>query len=354
MSGKGKAVLASIAAMILVGCASGGGGGGSEPRPTQPPAPSAAQSASDCGTVNGYPVQCIPYLPFGGARSAPPSPQLPSYSTKFENWWAPASQWKQGPLLSVSELPQSTAGRIAEVNVRYDAVGNLTHFSAADYGAGTIHFYYRAGTLARLGQPAIDVGTDGSVPWGYPTEGVAKTPFLDLHANVVALVANPHGTDWNYQSFGVWNRNSWSGGRIGATSFGAATPASAVPTTGTATFIGKLAGFYVSPTGQGSAAAAELSVAANFSSRSLTLASSGTMIEVGKATAAPNLNLGGTLTYATGTNAFAGSLANAGGTLGGRSTGQFYGPAAQELGGVFNLKSPTTAEAFVGAYGAKR
>jgi len=40
--------------------------------------------------------------------------------------------------------------------------------------------------------------------------------------------------------------------------------------------------------------------------------------------------------------------------MSGASSGQFYGPVAQELGGEFVLKSATTAETFVGAYGAKR
>jgi hypothetical protein len=40
--------------------------------------------------------------------------------------------------------------------------------------------------------------------------------------------------------------------------------------------------------------------------------------------------------------------------MSGRSNGQFYGPAAQELGGVFSLKSSTTMETLTGAYGAKR
>jgi hypothetical protein len=40
--------------------------------------------------------------------------------------------------------------------------------------------------------------------------------------------------------------------------------------------------------------------------------------------------------------------------MSGASKGQFYGPTAQELGGVFTLKSPTTAEMFTGAFGGKR
>ena len=70
--------------------------------------------------------------------------------------------------------------------------------------------------------------------------------------------------------------------------------------------------------------------------------------------AAPQLDLSGTLSYGPGSARFSGTLANAGGTMSGASQGQFYGPAAQELGGVFGLKAATGVETFVGAYGAKR
>jgi len=134
------------------------------------------------------------------------------------------------------------------------------------------------------------------------------------------------------------------------------TPVSAVPTSGTATFSGKLSGLYISPAGQGSIAAAELSVNANFSTRSLSFASSGTTItrDLVTASAAPNLNLGGTLIYSPASNTFTGTLTNAGGTMSGSSTGRYYGPAAQELGGVFTVKSATSVETFAGAYGGKR
>jgi hypothetical protein len=172
----------------------------------------------------------------------------------------------------------------------------------------------------------------------------------------IGLVANPYVLGWEYQSFGVWNSNVPGAGTVGATSFGAATPGSAVPISGAATFTGKLAGLYVSPTGQGSLAAADLTVNANFNTRSLSFASSGTTItrDLVTATAAPNLNLNGTLTYSPGSSTFTGALVNAGSTMSGSSKGQFYGPTAQELGGVFAVKSSTTVETLVGAFGAKR
>jgi hypothetical protein len=167
---------------------------------------------------------------------------------------------------------------------------------------------------------------------------------------------NPLAMGWEYQSFGVWDHSNEFARMLVATSFGAATPGSAVPLSGTASFTGKLSGLHVSPDGRGASAAADLTMSANFSTRSLSFASRGTTLTpAGSAAAsAPHLDLGGTLTYAPGTNRFSGTLANAGGTISGASTGRFYGPAAQELGGVFTLRAPATVETFVGAYGAKR
>jgi hypothetical protein len=53
---------------------------------------------------------------------------------------------------------------------------------------------------------------------------------------------------------------------------------------------------------------------------------------------------GQTLTYAGTTNSFSGNLTTASG-LTGNSTGQFYGPNAEELGGVFVDPSGAEPEA---------
>jgi hypothetical protein len=174
----------------------------------------------------------------------------------------------------------------------------------------------------------------------------------------VALVANPYELGWDYQSFGAWSETKFPSASATALSYGAPTPSSAVPTTGSATFRGKLAGLYVSPAGSGWTVGANLGVSVNFSERSLSFASDKTIVTRGpqgsSTGAVPHLSLSGTLAYSPTSNVFSGTLVNAGGTMSGTSNGQFYGPAAQELGGVFALKSATTVETFVGAYGAKR
>jgi len=228
---------------------------------------------------------------------------------------------------------------------KYDAKGKLLYFTNLfDTGAYT--------DLSRVGYAGIDVGFD-KVRDDYP-----QTPFTSVSASAVGLIANPYVNGWEYQSFGVWNTEAAGGehGYVNPISYGAATAGSAVPLSGSATFTGRLAGQYVSPTGEGSLAAAELSVNADFGARSLSFASIGTITtrDVATAGAAPNLDLKGTLSYSPGSNAFSGTLTSAGGTMSGPSNGQFYGPKAEELGGVFAVKSPTTVETFTGAYGAKR
>lgn len=242
---------------------------------------------------------------------------------------------------------ETSDGKYGEV--QYDSAGKAVHFAAGNYRS-------RDGRtltdLRPLGQAWADIGYSAG------RDGNAQTPFTSRAAGEIELAANPYALGWNYQSFGVWDSTAYAGGprRFGGTSFGSVTPASAVPTTGSATFVGKLGGMYVSPAGQGALATADIRVDANFSSRSLSFASTGTSVtrDLATAVAAPNLNLGGTLTYSPASNSFTGSLANAGGTMSGSSTGRYYGPAAQELGGVFTVKSSTTAETFAGAYGAKR
>jgi C-lobe and N-lobe beta barrels of Tf-binding protein B len=206
-------------------------------------------------------------------------------------------------------------------------------------------------TLAKVGEPGFDVAQ-------HPIDEFrAQSVFSSLPVGEVVVVANPYVQGWNYQTFGVWAASTVNDKTTTVSAYSFGSFHSNVPTTGTARFTGKLGGMYVSPTGEGSIAAARLTVNADFSSRSLNFASTGTFTTRDQATSipAPHLNLSGTLTYTPQPLIqFSGTLTNAGGTMTGETTGRFYGPNAEELGGVFAVKSPTTIETFVGGYGAKR
>jgi hypothetical protein len=282
----------------------------------------------------------------------------PQRSPAFTSW----KELPTGSLVSADALalalPYETATgtRLVAATKEATSSGDRTA-SLGIYGSG-MPTYLQAGgywisasfaqseSLGLIGHPEIVMGTGT-----YWTS--SASPFSTMDGGV-GLVADPKTAGWDYQSFGAWDGTS-SVGMVGA-SFGAATPGSAVPTSGTATFTGKLGGLYVSPAGEGSVAAANITVNANFSTRSLGFASSGTTLtrDLKSGTPAPHLNLSGTMTYAPGSGTFSGTLANSGGTMSGATRGQYYGPAAQELGGVFTMKAPTGVEAFAGAYGAKR
>lgn len=174
--------------------------------------------------------------------------------------------------------------------------------------------------------------------------------------NSSAVLANPFNLGWDYQSFGVWQTGLDSTtGTFGAFSVGSPTAGMDIPLTGNPTFAGQVAGSYVSG-GLGHAVLADLSVNVDFGSRSLVFSTSNTRISTdwvnfdpasGLNLTNPTLN---TLKYESGTNSFTGKLTTDSG-LSGSSTGQFYGPTAQELGGVFFLQGG--GETYTGAYGAK-
>jgi len=276
------------------------------------------------------------------------APRFPDYSYQYDVVEDRVGYQQAGDL--ITSIGTGVQGRVyrGSRGLHYETDGALhSTYSIARWESGSSR-----ATLSAVGQPGLDLA---AVAWGRESERSQPSPFIEGKKDNFELVANPYRLGWDYQSFGVWNDHDRSSA-IQANSYGAATPASAVPMVGSATFKGKLGGLYVSPAGQGSVAAADLAVQANFATRSLALSSSGTVLtrNLSTATVAPHLDLGGTLQYAPGSNRFSGTLSNAGGTMSGGSTGQFYGPGAQELGGVFTLKSASGVETFAGAYGAKR
>ncbi len=170
-----------------------------------------------------------------------------------------------------------------------------------------------------------------------------------------AILSNPRSLAWDYQSFGVWETGlDAANGFYGAMSLGAPTAGTAIPTTSTANFSGKVVGSYVNDLGKGHTVLADLNVGVDWSNRSLNLSTSGTQMSADGVSFSPNTSLdmsNQTLSYAPGTNGFSGTLSTGG--LTGNSSGKFYGPNAEELGGVFFLQG-SGLETYSGAYGAKR
>lgn len=351
-------LLVSTITALLAGCASGGGSGGGTPAPASDPALQPLRPGyqpSPCGTLYGYPVPCVSRFPGN------PQPTAQVSVPTFDGWATlPRDRLVGTEGNFIAKVPYD-AGADGGVLSMQPAVVGGGRYGELEYGLDGAALYFASGvsrnrdrrelsTLAAVGQGWMDVARRA------PLEGDVQSPFTSVPATEIELAANPYRLGWNYQSFGAWDATFGSTRYFGGTSYGSATPASAVPASGTATFSGKLAGFYLPPAGEGALATADLRVSADFSSRVLSFVSSRTALtrDLVGAVAAPNLDLRGTLTYAPGTNTFSGTLSNSANTMSGSSKGQFYGPAAQELGGAFAVKAGAGRETFSGAYGAKR
>ena len=170
-----------------------------------------------------------------------------------------------------------------------------------------------------------------------------------------SLVANPYGFGWNYQTFGTWVTGAGTGsGTVGNYSVGVVSTGLEIPTTGSGTYTGSTGGRYSDALGNDYFTSSDFSAAANFATRSVSLTSSSTATtrDLLAVSTDANLDFTGTMTYTAATNNLSGTINTTGGSTG-NVTGQFYGPAAEELGGTFSV-DPVGVNAYIGAFGAKK
>lgn len=297
----------------------------------------------------------------GGGGTAPTPAPTPLATTAFTKW----SNVQPGVNYKADGLGQEITGTasggqfvaIAPSGVTDGYSAILTFDSAPELTR--LALTTPATTLVVLDKADVGITTFSDLtldPGAYPQ-------FVGAwNSTSVAVMANPIDLGWDYQSFGVWETGLGTSSRtFGAMSVGN-TVGTAIPSSGTATFTGYAAGSYVSAARTGATVLADVMVGVNFVTQTLTFSTqnsrtSENWADLVSSPFTPNdgLNLTGTLTYAAGTNRFTGSVGSGGG-LTGNSTGQFYGPNAEELGGVFLLQSsvPGSVETYAGAYGAKQ
>jgi hypothetical protein len=255
-----------------------------------------------------------------------------------------------------------------------DAFGNVTIASLTpgvlDPSASSATLTFDANrqlTGLQLTAPAGSVSWDSTVLGG-GTVGCGNgvcTASKNSGASE-GLIIDPYFVGWNYQSFGVWETGTANSGTFGAMSFGAPTPVNALPSIGTAMYTGLTSGVYVDgATGQLFGTAANMSATADFGvARSISFSTTGTQISTasGALTARQELNMTGILNI-NGSGQFTGAVNTAPGfpsfNLSGTATGRFYGPAAQEIGGVYSLTRPQQVGEVVqpsmgGAFGGKQ
>jgi hypothetical protein len=194
-----------------------------------------------------------------------------------------------------------------------------------------------------------------------PLAGIV-TGMIKADESAVALSAEPQVLGWNYQTFGIWITGDTSG-FAGAVSVGSPTAVTGIPATGSGTFSGSAAGFYISPSNVNYFTAADMSAVTNFSTRSVTFNTNNTALSTNLTNfqtpafyaIGGNLNVSGALSYAAGTNSISGAVAATGvNIMSGTANAKFYGPNAQEIGGTYALSRSGTTERLFGGFGGKR
>ena len=168
---------------------------------------------------------------------------------------------------------------------------------------------------------------------------------------------------WDYQTFGVWRTGVNTGsGYAGATSFGYATPISDIPISGGASYFGSSSGIYVDSDGADYFTYSNVSAFTDFSRQRISFETDNTLIidrasfisspDYFSSVSAPGLDFSGELSFDRQSGLGSGKATSISG-LEGNINSRFYGPRAEEVGGVFELRGEGV-EAYQGAFGASR
>jgi hypothetical protein len=280
----------------------------------------------------------------GGGGTVPPGTSIPTFTK-----WSDVNG-----TVEVHGLGQQVTGTTSESGGEF--IANEPSAVTDGYSAILTFDSARELTGLALKTPATLVNFEGAT---FADLALSPATFVAATSGAsVAIMAKPFDLGWEYQTFGVWQTGLGTTSQtFGAMSVGNSA-GTAIPTTGNATFTGHIAGTYVNPVGLGYTALGTLNVVANFADNSLAFTGTTNTLHPNQITTpvVPDigfLNFTGTANYNTSINSFTVPLQTTGGALSGNTTGQFYGPKAEELGGVFFLKG-SGSETYAGAYGAVR
>jgi hypothetical protein len=184
-------------------------------------------------------------------------------------------------------------------------------------------------------------------------------PFSVMDYVRSVTFADPAAARLSYQTFGWWDGFEGSTAPhaypdVGGFSVGAATPAGAIPTVGSAVFQGKLAAaVYARTVANPVEVAALMSLSVDFGARAATFSSTDWSDTINGVQ--PGTALNGRLTYSAAGGPMTGALATANGQYSGPASAQFYGPGAEEVGGAFTLAPANGGGSqVVGGFGAVR
>lgn len=224
-----------------------------------------------------------------------------------------------------------------EVKINYNSSGKISGFSIKN---NHVDLTWTDGFTKNTRDPSLTV-TDGD-----EADGMIYDPE----------VTSP----WDYQTMATWvvTDESAGTGRLGAISVGNHTANASIPITSSATFSGKAEGIYLDDAHNFHGVSSDAALTADFVNKTVSFATSNSKIHDLDYKIADqsksDLDLTGTFSYSSAVNNLtASSLSSTSGWTGGTASAKFYGPNAEEIGGVFSIRG-TGKEAYEGAFGAAK
>ncbi|MES1997917.1 MAG: transferrin-binding protein-like solute binding protein [Pseudomonadota bacterium] len=298
---KNRVVISSFL-LALAGCAGGGGGGSSTPA-------------------------ALVVVPISPASVTSPAVSISATYSAASGLTSVATTDQNASLDTTGTVGRGTTGNVSSAT--------LTSTNATAAGGSSLTLSSNPANTANS-FTVSNAGNTASI------SGATST-----FANVAAAIAGTASfTNYSYLTFGGWGdcgANCGLAGETGVIGYyvsGSETPSGAIPTSGSATYTGLLQGIYYS----GSTllgTIADVTLTADFTNRNLAFSTNNSITYVRGGTVGStqasrsDLNMTGTLSYLSGSNTFTGAVTDA--THTGTATGSFYGPVAQEVGGVFSV-----------------
>ena len=321
--GKALAAFLAFGMPVLSACSSGGGGGS-----VTAPAPALTQTSTQTQT------QTPPTS--GIAVNLQAANTMVTYQA--------AAATALGASNGAGNVTMSAAGQSATITLTTDASGNL---SGVEIPAGNISDKVSGGS--GTGRSLTDPLT---LEFYYQLQDVVTSTNARDRTIGYTLSQLAAGQGLTSSAYGLWaSAGNGMPSQSGALAFGSLTPATSVPTTGSATFNGFTTGMGGATNGSTAfVLKGTAQIIANFASQTVTtnLTSIGTDNISNNSTVLSLIpNLTGTSTISG--NAYTGPIS--GGGLTGTINGNFYGSAAQETTGVWQASGG--GNAWIGSFGAK-
>jgi hypothetical protein len=281
---------------------------------------------------------------------------------------------------SKATLPAGTPASFSEATLKWSNVSEANTTVTADGFSSEATLVYKTSTV-----PAPVIDTSAQVKIAYDSSGnISGLSVINDNVNLTwndgfgehtrgssltvtdgddadGMIYDPeNGSNWNYQTMATWvQANEAAGGRIGAMSVGNKTAGTSIPSLSTAVFTGVAEGMYVTDNHDFYGVSSSATLSANFATQSVTFATTNSKIHTLDTlvpTSKSDLDLTGTFSYSADSNTLTSSSLSttSSGWTGGTASAKFYGPNAEEIGGVFSIRGTGPREAYEGAFGAKQ